>query len=77
MSMRIKARPQVTRFLVPEKNHVSQKLCITRLFKTKKIHVSARLLVIICISQVFLDPIQNPVTARSAYLDAAYLEALL
>ena len=36
MSMSIKARPQVTRFLVPEKNLVSQKPCITRLVKNQK-----------------------------------------
>ena len=34
-------------------------------------------LVKISISQVFLDPIQNRLSARSADLEAPYLEALL
>ena len=43
----------------------------------RKIRVYARLLVKISISQVFLDPIQNHLSARSADLEAPYLEALL
>ena len=31
----------------------------------------------ICISELFLQPIQNPVSPRSTHLEAAYLEALL
>ena len=42
-----------------------------------KIHVSARLLVKIRVSQVYLDPMQNRIAARSAHLEVAYLEALL
>ena len=42
-----------------------------------KINVFVRLLVKIPVSQVFLDAIQNPVSARSTHLEAAYLEALL
>ena len=42
----------------------------------RKIRVSESLLVKISISQVFLDPIQNCVSSRSAHLLAAYLEAL-
>ena len=42
-----------------------------------KILISARLLVKIHASQVFLDPIQNLVSKRSVHLEAAYLQALL
>ena len=54
-----------------------QKPCIMRLAKTPKIRTFAKLLVKICVSQVFLDPIQNHVSARSAHLEAAYRKALL
>ena len=42
----------------------------------RKIRIPARFLVKIRLSQVFLDSIQNHVFARSALLEARYLEAL-
>jgi hypothetical protein len=42
-----------------------------------KIRVSARHLVKIHVSQVFLNPIHNHESARSVHLEAAYIEALL
>ena len=42
-----------------------------------KNRVSARLLANIRVSQVFLEPIKNRVSPRSALLEAVYLEALL
>ena len=72
-------RPQVMPFLVPG----SQKPCIMSLVKTQKIHIkwskSLRYsnFAEISVSQVFLDPIQNRVSAWSVHLEAAYFEALL
>ena len=45
--------------------------------KSAKIRVYARLLVKIRVSQLFLDPIQNRISAKTAHLEVAYLEALL
>ena len=42
-----------------------------------KNRVSSRLLVKICVSQVFWEPIKNRVSPRSALLEAVYLKALL
>ena len=44
-----------------------KKTCILRLIKNPKIRVP----------QVFLEPFQNRLAARSAHLEVAYLEALL
>ena len=51
-------------------------LC-SKIFFFQKIRVSARLLAKIRVSQVFLDPIKNRVSLRSALFKAVYLEALL
>ena len=82
---------QVTWFSVPEKNRVSWKPCIMRLVKihincskfsryadftrifSKNPCKSAK----IGVSNMFLEPIQNCISARSAHIKAAYLKALL
>ena len=64
-------------WLKPKKSGKNPLICKTFGQILHKIRVFARLLVKICVSKVFLDLIQKCVFARSAYLEATYLEALL